>query len=102
MSKALRGVRSFIELLLSTTSFQARALLETASSKQVIAIREILTNILKPSFKVNSQARILIERRQRVLKLILKKQHPAQIIANHSRLLLHTLLAVKDIILSQI
>ncbi len=102
MSKTIQQTEDFFILLLSTSKFQARALLETATPPQVLAVREVIANILNPDLKLTPTTRELINKRRRILKSIVDKHSPALKIANHSRLVLDTLLAVRSLILSQL
>ena len=102
MAKTLQRDRDFFILLFSTTKFQARALLETATPNQLTAIREIFINILHPDVELPEDVRAVLKKRVKVLKSITQTRSPAVLVAKHSRLVLDTLTHIRNIVLAQL
>ena len=104
MSEILTRVSSFLQLLLKTTKLQAHALLDTLDRNQVLAVREIISNILEDNVELGETQKIVINRRRSVLQRIVKRKghKSAVLIARHYRLVHDTLLLVKDTVLSLI
>ncbi len=104
MSEVLRGVSSFLQLLLNMSKLQAHALLDTLDKNQVRAVREIISNILEDNVELDEEQRSIVNRRRTVLQKIVKRkgQKSAHLIARHYRLVHHTLLMIKDTLLSLI
>lgn len=51
MSKNLSENRAFLTLLLESTNLQARALLDSATKKQIVVLSEIISNFMRISGK---------------------------------------------------
>ena len=98
MSKLISQEKHFLHLLLVTSKDQSRALLYTITQTQVLAISEIIYNLLQLPLTPN--LKIVVEKRRKTLKYIADKSKSIRIrtssIKKHMTQLLSTLKVVKS------
>lgn len=98
MSTHIQKNKSFLDLLLQTSKRQAKALLNTITSEQVLLIIEVIKNILE--LILPKKARYYVERKRKLLQKIIAKSisktKKALLIKKHSSLLLLLFYAIKQ------
>ena len=105
MSQTLKKVNHFLLLLLSnnTSRNQAIALLETASPPQVLALSEIVYNIICGELPLDTKTKSFVKRHKKVLERLAKKtlseKTKYRLIRQHPKLVLETLLFIKPLLL---
>ena len=102
MSKTLKRVGTFLTLLLSTSKDQVKALLYTLTPEQASALCEIAYNLLH--IPLPPQIRQTVNKRSSLLKKLgdktIKLNKRIDLIENHQRQFIHTLLLVKKDLLT--
>lgn len=98
MSKNLYQNRTFLELLLSTSSEQALVLLSTATKEQLLLLSEIFFNLLR--LPLPRKAQYLVKKRKRLLERLVKakanQRQRSLLVRKHSKFILQLLLSVKQ------
>ena len=105
MSQTLKKVSHFLLLLTSdsTSRNQAIALLETASPPQVLALSEIVYNIICGELPLDAKTKSFVKRHKKVLERLAKKllseKTKYRLVRQHPKIVLETLHLIKPILL---
>ena len=98
MNSTLTNQVPFFHLLLTTHKQQKQALLKSASKAQIVALCEILLNIITKALPLSTAEENYVKRQQKKIRIILKKGTPTKRKQN----LLSQNLKLVDIILAAI
>ncbi len=105
MSVKIHKSRHFLQLLLSTSKVQARALLETSSPDQILMLSEIALNIVENQLPTNTKTKLELKKHHSVLKKLanrkIKPKNKYHLVHKHWKVVWESVLLVKRI-LSQI
>ena len=98
-SKNLRINKTFLDLLLSTSTEQALALLDTATKDQLLLISEIAKNILRLPLP-NRKAELYVAKRKKLFQTLanksLSRARKIKTIRRNANHIMHVLLALKQ------
>ena len=102
MTSAIHKERNYILLLLNTHRNQSIALLKTITENQTNSISEVFYNIFERNIDVEESVMDIIKKRSYVLRDIsnsgVSNYKRALCISKHARLVLNSILLVKDTI----
>ena len=102
MAGALVSVTSFLKLFYTTSKFQQRVLLDSATDLQVKALSEIILNVLDGFGSSFSQ----VQKRRRVLRKFFRKGSTVarrrHLIQSHPVIVLETLLLARKQVLARL
>ena len=102
MSQKLRQNKNFLNLLLLTSSAQAKSLLQTITPQQVLTVVEIVYNLMK--IVTSAKDKAVIKKRSGFLRKLSNKRTTLavkkKLIVKHRAKLLKTLLHFKKVLLN--